>query len=200
MLVQTGYSSIVLYYQLLLMNGCLGVKYFHCHNWQFLKYFFISFTWLHLVLVVACRMVGLSGVALTVTECGIVGPLTSLNGGAGEAVRVEMTPAQEEDSPHEKWEAPSPSALFNPSSRYLPCTFIIKNGLYILWFWFWEIKDEDSFMLWRPCCLVTKLCPTLCDPLDCSPPGSSVHGQEYWSGLPFPSPESLSFKIVFFFF
>ena len=161
MLVQTGYSSIVLYYQLLLMNGCLGVKYFHCHNWQFLKYFFISFTWLHLVLVVACRMVGLSGVALTVTECGIVGPLTSLNGGAGEAVRVEMTPAQEEDSPHEKWEAPSPSALFNPSSRYLPCTFIIKNGLYILWFWFWEIKDEDSFMLWRPCCLVTKLCPTL---------------------------------------
>ena len=27
------------------------------------------------------------------------------------------------------------------------------------------------------CCgLVTKLCPTLCDPMDCSPPGSSVHG------------------------
>ena len=34
-------------------------------------------------------------------------------------------------------------------------------------------------------------CPTLCDPMDCSPPGSSVHGfsrQEYWSGLPFPPP------------
>ena len=26
------------------------------------------------------------------------------------------------------------------------------------------------------CCLVTKSCLTLCDPLDCSPPGSSVHG------------------------
>ena len=25
-------------------------------------------------------------------------------------------------------------------------------------------------------CLVTQLCPTLCDPIDCSPPGSSVHG------------------------
>ena len=25
-------------------------------------------------------------------------------------------------------------------------------------------------------CLVTQLCPTLCDPTDCSPPGSSVHG------------------------
>ena len=24
-------------------------------------------------------------------------------------------------------------------------------------------------------CLVTQLCPTVCDPLDCSPPGSSVH-------------------------
>ena len=33
-------------------------------------------------------------------------------------------------------------------------------------------------------------CPTLCDPMDCSPPGSFVHGfsrQEYWSGLPCPS-------------
>jgi len=30
--------------------------------------------------------------------------------------------------------------------------------------------------------------------MDCSPPGSSVHGfsrQEYWSGLPFPSPGDL---------
>ena len=26
------------------------------------------------------------------------------------------------------------------------------------------------------CCSVAKLCPTLCDPMDCSPPGSSVHG------------------------
>ena len=25
-------------------------------------------------------------------------------------------------------------------------------------------------------CLVTQLCPTLCDPMDCSPPGSSAHG------------------------
>ena len=25
-------------------------------------------------------------------------------------------------------------------------------------------------------CLVAQLCPTLCNPMDCSPPGSSVHG------------------------
>ena len=24
--------------------------------------------------------------------------------------------------------------------------------------------------------LVAQLCPNLCDPMDCSPPGSSVHG------------------------
>ena len=38
------------------------------------------------------------------------------------------------------------------------------------------------------------MCPTLCTPMDYSLPGSSVHGfsrQEYWSGLPFPSPEDL---------
>ena len=25
-------------------------------------------------------------------------------------------------------------------------------------------------------CLVTQSCPTLCDPMDCNPPGSSAHG------------------------
>ena len=38
--------------------------------------------------------------------------------------------------------------------------------------------------------LVVQSCLTICDPMDCSPPVSSVIGfsrQEYWSGLPFPS-------------
>ena len=30
-----------------------------------------------------------------------------------------------------------------------------------------KVKNESE---------VTQLCPTLCDPMDCSPPGSSVHG------------------------
>ena len=41
---------------------------------------------------------------------------------------------------------------------------------------------------------VTQSCPTLSDPMDCSLPGSSVHGfsrQEYWSGVPLPSPSVL---------
>ena len=39
--------------------------------------------------------------------------------------------------------------------------------------------------------LVTQLCPALCEPVNCSLPGSFVHGifqQGSWSGLPFPPP------------
>ena len=38
-------------------------------------------------------------------------------------------------------------------------------------------------------------CPTLCDPIDRSPPGSPVHGilqARIWRGLPFPAPVILS--------
>ena len=41
---------------------------------------------------------------------------------------------------------------------------------------------------------VAQSCPTLCDPMDYSPRGSSIHGfsrQKYWSGLPFPFPGDL---------
>ena len=37
---------------------------------------------------------------------------------------------------------------------------------------------------------VVQSCLTLCDPMDCTLSGSSVHGisrQEYWSGLPYPT-------------
>ena len=41
---------------------------------------------------------------------------------------------------------------------------------------------------------ITQSCPTLCDPMDCSLPGSSVHGilqAGILSGSPFPSPGDL---------
>ena len=41
------------------------------------------------------------------------------------------------------------------------------------------------------CCLIAKSCLTVCNPMDCSPPGSLSMGfsrQEYQSGLAFPSP------------
>ena len=43
-------------------------------------------------------------------------------------------------------------------------------------------------------CVHAQSCPTLCDPTDCGPPGSSVRGifqAKAWSGLPFPSPGDL---------
>ena len=48
-------------------------------------------------------------------------------------------------------------------------------------------------------CLVAQLCLTLYNPMDCRPPGSSVHGessrQEYWSGLPCPPSGDLSSQV-----
>ena len=38
---------------------------------------------------------------------------------------------------------------------------------------------------------VAQLCPTVCDPMDCSLQGSSVHGIFQARALPFPSPEDL---------
>ena len=53
----------------------------------------------------------------------------------------------------------------------------------------------DSFVGTCVClCVHTLSCPTLCDPMDYSPPGSSVHGisqARILSGLPFPSPGDL---------
>ena len=57
-------------------------------------------------------------------------------------------------------------------------------------------QDRSSLCLHMSahCCLHAEPCLTLCDPMDCSLPGSSVHGisqARYWSGLPFPSPRDL---------
>ena len=47
----------------------------------------------------------------------------------------------------------------------------------------------------RYCDLVAKLCLTLCDALDCvanqAPLSMGFSRQEYWSGVPFPSPGDL---------
>ena len=43
--------------------------------------------------------------------------------------------------------------------------------------------------------LVAQSCPTLCDPMDCRQQvllSMLFSRQEYWSGLPFPSPGDLS--------
>ena len=72
----------------------------------------------------------------------------------------------------------------------------LLQGIWLVWF-------TCLFLLICVCvcvctcthmCLATLSCSTICDPTDCRPPDSSVHGilqQEYWSGLPIPSPGDL---------
>ena len=48
--------------------------------------------------------------------------------------------------------------------------------------------------IYHCCCLVAKLCPTLCDPLNiaCQAPQSiGFFRHEYWNGLSFPPPGDL---------
>ena len=58
-------------------------------------------------------------------------------------------------------------------------------------------KTESSVLLtliifYTCACSIVQLCLTLCDPMDCRPPGSmGFSRQEYCSGLPFPSPGDL---------
>ena len=53
----------------------------------------------------------------------------------------------------------------NIINRPVQCT---ENGISSLW------CPSQWCMCWW--CLVAQSCPTLCDPIDCSPPSSSVHG------------------------
>ena len=57
-----------------------------------------------------------------------------------------------------------------------------------------HIVMQLLFLSYLCCCLITKSCLTLRNPMDCGPKAPLSIGfprQEYWSGLPFPSPEDL---------
>ena len=75
--------------------------------------------------------------------------------------------------------APSENSLDIQRFLYLET----KSGAYII---------KHIYQRFWPTSL--HLCPTLCNPIDCSLPGSSVHGvfqARVWSGLLFPSPGDL---------
>ena len=50
----------------------------------------------------------------------------------------------------------------NKKTLYLPLNFVLN------------LNFSKKYCCY--CCLVAKLCPILCDPIDCGLPGSSVHG------------------------
>ena len=56
------------------------------------------------------------------------------------------------------------------------------------------IGKENNSSLGRNCAVCVKLLSHVwlsLHPMDCSPPGSSIHRQEYWNRLPCPHPEHL---------
>ena len=53
------------------------------------------------------------------------------------------------------------------------------------------VELASGYLFYSAAAKSLQSCPTLCDPIDGSPPGSSVPGilqARIWSGLPFPSP------------
>ena len=81
---------------------------------------------------------------------------------------------------------------------------LFKNILFIsMKYYFGTLKKLLMFfpmceLCWKTCKMYymhAQSCPTLCDPMDCSLSGSSVHGilqsKNYWSELPCPPPGDL---------
>ena len=59
-----------------------------------------------------------------------------------------------------------------------------------------EVKSESE---------VAQLCPTPCDPVDCSPPGSSIHGILQaivleWVDISFSNKVDFNVEYIFYFF
>ena len=76
------------------------------------------------------------------------------------------------------------------------CSHSLLQGIFPTQDWTWvSCIAGRFFIIWAPGklkvkVLVTRSCPTLCDPMDYSPPTFLFMGlsqQEHWSGLPFPS-------------
>ena len=59
--------------------------------------------------------------------------------------------------------------LVSPLQFLTEAIFLCVKSIHFFFFFlkYWPFTSS---------CLVAKLCPTLCNPMDCSPPGSSAHG------------------------
>ena len=77
-------------------------------------------------------------------------------------VRLYATPQTAATRFHRPWDSPG-------KNTGVSCHFLLQCM---------KVKSESE---------VDQLCLTLSDPMDCSPPGSSIHGifqAKYWSGVP----------------
>ena len=63
------------------------------------------------------------------------------------------------------------------SFAYLLCSNLSHPNSLACWLYHWLLFKKCCVSSLCVCCVsVTQLCLTLCSPMDCSPPGSSVHG------------------------
>ena len=78
--------------------------------------------------------------------------------------------------------------------------FLFSNYVFSIWIAFFDgVLIFETFYQAYSAAKSLQSYPTLCDPIDGSPPGSPSLGfsrQEHWSGLPFPSPMHESEKWV----
>ena len=100
-----------------------------------------------------------------------------------------------------------PFVFQKPSIRkFIPAFFVTKQNSSVLIFivllltynrmhrYYMFISMNFDICIYPHTVLAAQSCPTLCDPVDCNLPGSSVHGifqARIMSGLPFPSPGNL---------
>ena len=71
--------------------------------------------------------------------------------------------------------------------------YLLKDRVYLFYSLSTAVLEYVIYIMFSTN-LCARLYPTLCNSMNCTPPGSSVYGiskQEYWSWLPFPSPGDL---------
>ena len=78
-------------------------------------------------------------------------------------------------------------------SSFEACAIILYQALPLLWRYSLSLSLCVCVCA-CVCVLAAQSCPTLCNPMDCSPQvplSMEFSWQEYWSRLPFPSPGDL---------
>ena len=78
--------------------------------------------------------------------------------------RIQVTPRPSEVAEN-RWKGPTEELPVSQNTQ-LPTGSRFKRSP----------KNNNLGPWFCCCCFVDKSCPSLCDPMDCSPPGSSVHG------------------------
>ena len=118
----------------------------------------------------------------------------------GEGLKAKGEDKLHQLSGHESEQTPTDSGGQGSLARFCPwdckepdMTERLNNSNNIIFIYFY-LPFKHCLLTWTsdtPCTYNSFVCvqslPTLCGPMDCSVPGSSVHGisrQEYWSWLP----------------